>query len=427
MSSCFYTSSALAYNSSSYLISKLAINLFDFEEAYKHYTNIENDKNESYLHNKLLTYINLNLMSEGSKIASQILKIDKHNQEAWIVQLAEAKLKNNFSLFEIYKKNELNKSMSLVDYIFFNNNSTQKNKKEIALSIFEIVQASINEQNEMLNYSFLLFYLSISTLLDNSFDEAYYFSAQLYQKLDYLSQAEYLYNKVRPEHKLYIDSQRNLALNKSKNGNFDLAEKILLDLNANKKSSQTLLALADFYRIEKKYNKAIIYYSDVIDSNDPLMLKWKLLYLRGICFEKLSSWDLAEKDFLHSLKINSNSPDVLNYLAYGWLEQNRNLDEAQKMLEKAFQESPKSFYILDSLGWAYYKKNQLDKALELMEEVIILAPGEIISLDHLGDIYFAMNRKREAIFFWNQALDLSEADNKMIDLLKKKIKENESG
>ena len=59
MSSCFYTSSALAYNSSSYLISKLAINLFDFEEAYKHYTNIENDKNESYLHNKLLTYINL--------------------------------------------------------------------------------------------------------------------------------------------------------------------------------------------------------------------------------------------------------------------------------------------------------------------------------------------------------------------------------
>ena len=164
MSSGFYVSSALAYNSSSYLISKAAINLFDFEEAYKHYTNIEDDTNESYLHNKLLTYINLNLMSEGSKIASQILEIDKHNQEAWIVLLAEAKLQNNFSLFEIYKKNELNKSMSLVDYIFFNNNSSSKNKQEIARSIFEIVQASINEQNEMLNYSFLLFYLSLSCL-----------------------------------------------------------------------------------------------------------------------------------------------------------------------------------------------------------------------------------------------------------------------
>ena len=73
------------------------------------------------------------------------------------------------------------------------------------------------------------------------------------------------------------------------------------------------------------------------------------------------------------------------------------------MLKKAYEENPESHYILDSLAWAHFKKNNLQIASKLMEEVIIRAPGEAISLDHLGDIYFAMGRKREAFYMWKQA------------------------
>ena len=69
------------------------------------------------------------------------------------------------------------------------------------------------------------------------------------------------------------------------------------------------------------------------------------------------------------------------------------------MLEEAYKENPDSFYIIDSLAWAHFKKNNLSEAARLMEKVIDIAPGEAISLDHLGDIYYAMNRKKRSNSF----------------------------
>ena len=64
-----------------------------------------------------------------------------------------------------------------------------------------------------------------------------------------------------------------------------------------------------------------------------------------LIIQRLSQWNLAEKDFLHSLKIKPNSPQVLNYLAYGWLERDQNIDQAMQMLQKAYQVNPQSYYI----------------------------------------------------------------------------------
>ena len=92
------------------------------------------------------------------------------------------------------------------------------------------------------------------------------------------------------------------------------------------------------------------------------------------------------------------------------------------MLEEAYEANPSSYYILDSLAWAHYKKNNLEFAAELMEKVIDMAPGEAISLDHLGDIYFSLNRKREAVFFWNQAKDLAEPEDNIDENIVEKLK-----
>ena len=143
--------------------------------------------------------------------------------------------------------------------------------------------------------------------------------------------------------------------------------------------------------------------------------------MRGICYERTKNWKLAEKDFFMSLELNPESADVLNYLAYGWLERDENLDIAINMLKKAYNKNPDSYHILDSLAWAFYKDNQLEKAANLMEKVIVMAPGEAISLDHLADIYFAMKRKREANFFWKQALDLADPQDKITKNLIKKL------
>ena len=48
----------------------------------------------------------------------------------------------------------------------------------------------------------------------------------------------------------------------------------------------------------------------------------------GICYERLNDWEKAENDFLTSLDIKPDSPNVLNYLAYGWVEREMRLDQS---------------------------------------------------------------------------------------------------
>ena len=148
--------------------------------------------------------------------------------------------------------------------------------------------------------------------------------------------------------------------------------------------------------------------------------------MRGICYEQSDNWEKAEVDFLQSLKIKRDSPNVLNYLAYGWLERDIRIDESFVMLVDANNANPDSHYILDSLAWAYFKKKNYLKAAELMEEVIDMVPGEAISLDHLGDIYLALNRKREAIYFWRQAKDLAKPEDEITENIQKKLSEHDA-
>ena len=131
--------------------------------------------------------------------------------------------------------------------------------------------------------------------------------------------------------------------------------------------------------------------------------------------------------FLLSLNIKPDSPNVLNYLAYGWVERGIKIDQSLEMLKAAYNANPESYYIIDSLAWAYFKKNNFEEAARLMEMVIDMAPGEAISLDHLGDIYYAMNRKREAIHFWQQALELAEPEDEIDENVQSKLDKFNAG
>jgi len=422
---------AHSFSSSSYLIANSAMLLFDYEEAFIHYqgSNLRNFSNED-LEKKLLAYVNTNSLNKASIVAKEILQHDKKNQEAWLVILTEAKINHLDKPFYNFEKQNEIESLDMIKFIFYNNFQLKNNNYDIAQSIFDIVQTSSRYgSNQLQNYDYLLFYLSLSINLNQKFDEAYFYSAQLYQKLKNYKKAEKNYNKVNKDHKLYLESQKNIAINKSFESKPEEAEKNLIRLlKINGKNKDLLFSVANFYRSSKQFEKAIPYYSKIInDQNIDNEEKWAYLYLRGICYEKENNWQLAEEDFIHSLEINFESPQVLNYLAYGWIERNIFLDRSLEMLKKAYEKNPDSHYILDSLAWAYFKKEDFEIASKLMEEVTIMAPGEAISLDHLGDIYFAMGREREAIYMWKQANDLAEPEDNIIGGIKKKLEMYDAG
>ena len=415
----------MAYTSSNFLISQLAYKNHDYETSLFDF-NIDTAKypNNDLL-DKLIASVILENLEFANNISDNILKFEKDNQEAYLVKLVNLLLDN--------KSNEIKKLYSdtktkndLIDFIFFNDDLLKDNQT-ISKSIIDIVTSSFsNSDGYSLNYSFLLFYTSLARMIDISNDRATLIKGELFQKIGNDRDARLMFKEINQDSDFYLDAQINLALNYSFYLSYDEAIKNinkLLEKNNNLYPIKKILA--DTHRIEKNYKFAIQLYNEMIERNENDL--WSIYYLRGICFERLGQWDKAEKNFLKSLDLKPDSPNVLNYLAYGWVERNIRLDQSLEMLKAAYDANPESSYIIDSLAWAYFKKNNYNEAAKLMEKVIDIAPGEAISLDHLGDIYYAMNRKREAIHFWQQALELAEPEDEITEDVQSKLDKINAG
>lgn len=168
-----------------------------------------------------------------------------------------------------------------------------------------------------------------------------------------------------------------------------------------------LQVLGNEQRSDKKYKEAAESYTRAIDvSKKPGKQEWPLYYFRGISYERAGEWDKAVADFKKALDLSPDQPLVLNYLGYSWVDRGENLDEAFRMLHKAVEARPSDGYIVDSLGWAYYKLGKYDEAVKELERAIDLNPGDPTINDHLGDAYWRIGRKLDAHFQWNHARDL---------------------
>jgi predicted Zn-dependent protease len=89
------------------------------------------------------------------------------------------------------------------------------------------------------------------------------------------------------------------------------------------------------------------------------------------------------------------------------------------MIKKAVEQRPEDAYIVDSLGWAYYKLGRIDDAVRELERAVSLQPEDPVINDHLGDAYWKVGRKREALFQWAHARDLEPEEQELPKILAK--------
>ena len=169
--------------------------------------------------------------------------------------------------------------------------------------------------------------------------------------------------------------------------------------------------LGDTLRGQDDFAGAIQAYDRAIELAAPTApVRWVLYYSRGIAHERSGDDDASEADFRAALALSPEQPQVLNYLGYSMVEQNRNLDEALDMIERAVAVNPTSGYIVDSLGWVLYRLGRYDEAVLHMERAVELMAVDPVVNDHLGDVYWAVGRHREAEFQWRRALSFVDED-----------------
>ena len=232
------------------------------------------------------------------------------------------------------------------------------------------------------------------------------------------------YNAVSKSSPFWSGAQVQAALNLNQ---LDREEEAINGLRnliiADPGNQQALHSLGFIFRTHERYDEAVEVFSSAINQLDEIGPgDWRLLYSRGISYERLRNWPSAEADLVKALELDPNNPQILNYLGYSWIDQGLHLDRAIEMIRGAVEQRPDDGYIVDSLGWAYYRLGNYEESVTELERAVHLKPNDAVINDHLGDAYWQAGRKFEARFQWEQAR-VFDPEPELLELINSKIKD----
>ncbi len=247
-----------------------------------------------------------------------------------------------------------------------------------------------------------LVFLRLGAYLDPSADVIALAVGQLLDSNDQHEAANRIYDAIPANSPMKPSAVVRIAQNLDAMGDRPEALRRLRNIVATRPDDiDAVSVLGDILRYDEQYVESAEAYSKALElSGGEAPADWRFYYVRGIAYERAKMWPEAEADFLKALDLNPDQPQVLNYLGYSWIDMDMHLERALEMIETAVEAQPQDGYIVDSLGWAFYKLGRIDEAVETLERAVMLLPNDPEINDHLGDAYWVAGRKLEANFQW---------------------------
>ena len=274
----------------------------------------------------------------------------------------------------------------------------------IAEALFNIASL-LNQQGAK---DLALLYTRLSLYMRPSFDFGRVLLAEILQRQERADAAISAYAEIPPDSPFHYVAQLRTATELQNLGAPEQAIARLEELAAAYPNRyEPLYRIGNIHRSRESFQAAATAYSKAVNRISKSQERhWSVYYFLGIALERTERWTAAEDAFETALELKPEQPYVMNYLAYSWVEQQTNLTKAQAMLRRAVEQRPEDGFIVDSLGWVYYRLGVYEKAVEYLERAVALRPSDPVINDHLGDAYWKVGRRREARFQWHRALDL---------------------
>ncbi|MDJ0612673.1 MAG: tetratricopeptide repeat protein [Rhizobiaceae bacterium] len=249
-------------------------------------------------------------------------------------------------------------------------------------------------------------YLQIANHLAPESDVILLGLAELYLRQGYYERSNTFYDRISKQSSFEriarLEKATNLSRLEQKSEAITELQKLI---DEDPKDLAGYMTLGSLFNREKRYREgAEVFDAAVKNIGASQRHHWNLFFRRGISYERLKEWEKAEPNFVKSLELSPDQPEVLNYLGYSWIDQGINLDEGMEMIRKAVELRPRSGFIVDSLGWAHYRLGNYEEAVKQLERAVQLMPQDPTINDHLGDAYWKVGRKLEATFQWKIAL-----------------------
>jgi len=139
---------------------------------------------------------------------------------------------------------------------------------------------------------------------------------------------------------------------------------------------------------------------------------YQLYFELGLLLEKSNRTQDAIVEMRKVLELQPDHADALNFIGYSLADKNMDLDEALGYILHAIELKPENGFIIDSLGWVYFRMGKFKEATEALEHAVSLQPNDPHIFDHLGDSYNAMGDQDNAYKAYQKAYELFENKNK---------------
>ncbi len=226
--------------------------------------------------------------------------------------------------------------------------------------------------------------------------------------------------KVRPPSPFYSNAVLHIAYLYQEDNQFEKAVDFLESvLKTTSNDPELIHYLGLLYEDEKKYEKAVNILKKGIDiyPDNP-----KLHFRLGVVYDKLNNKEGSIEKMKKVIAMEPENANALNYLGYTYADLDRNLEKAEELIKKALTYKPDDGYIIDSLGWVYFKQGRYEEAVKVLEKAVSKVPDDPIILEHMGDAYMKIGKLQKALEYFRKSFDNKEPDQDKT-ILEKKIHE----
>lgn len=285
-------------------------------------------------------------------------------------------------------------------------NAEIRNAAEGASAVLFTVGSALNRSGAE---DFVSLYLNFAHSLDPDNAATLVMLGSLAENLGKPEEAIEIYRRVPEDSVMHRVSELQLGLNLADLGETEEAKKHLKNLiDQDPLDMRSYLAYGSVLSDAKAYREMADNYDLAVKAIGvlPNRSHWNIFFQRGIAYERLKEWPKAEPNFERALELFPNQPRVMNYLGYSWIDMNMNLDKGMDLIREAVRLRPNDGYVVDSLGWAYYRLGDYENAVKELERAVELRPGDPTINDHLGDAYWRAGRRLEARFQWERSLTM---------------------
>jgi tetratricopeptide (TPR) repeat protein len=143
-----------------------------------------------------------------------------------------------------------------------------------------------------------------------------------------------------------------------------------------------------------------------------------VLYSLAMLEERAGNFETMEALLRDLIAIDPKHAHAHNALGYHLADRNIRLEEAQKLIERAFELAPNDAHIIDSVGWVHFRMGRIDLAEKYLRQAHEQQPDVEISA-HLGEVLWASGRREEAENFWRAAIATDPRNEVLQETLKR--------